>query len=99
SIHRDDQIATGHYRHIAQITRPLSTTMQTGFIRSAAGQYSLNQNTIVGRQSDLVRDVRSDGQGCDIERRPANATVLGEVRDHSLRGVYRNRKPNARGLG
>ena len=62
-IHGDDQVAAAHHGHVAQIACSLRATVQTGFLGGAAGQHSLDENTVVGGQSDLFGDVGTDGEG------------------------------------
>jgi len=50
-------------------------------------QHTLDQDAIVGGQSNLLRDIGAYSQGRNVERRPADAAILGEVGDYCLRGI------------
>src|ERR1700761_886083 len=75
AIGADDQIPSEHDWSIA-LPGLLRAATQAGAFRGAPRQHAIDQNAVIRRQTELLRDIRADGQCNDVERRPANMAVL-----------------------
>ncbi len=60
------------------------------FSAATSGNHVHDQQPIVGRQPDLLRQFRSDGQRTNAQRRTAHSSVLHQVVEYGFGGVDGN---------
>src|SRR5271166_6705653 len=97
AVYGNNEIAADHDGCSAQIGA-LTATLQAGAVRGAARNRPHNEDTVVGGKSNFLRQLRSDGQRHDTQRRTPDCAQRDQVVEYCLRRVDGDGKADARAL-
>ena len=94
AVDRDDHVArrAGSSR---RRRRPACAALEPGLGGRAAGLHGADEDAVVGREPEHVRDLRVDVLQRDAEVGAVDAAVVEQLRDDALDGVGRNREADA----
>src|SRR5271156_2550062 len=96
-VNGNDQVSTEEDLHVAEVGG-LASSAQTGALRSPAWNSSLDEDSIVGCETHLLGEIRTNGQRHNAQGGPADAAIFLEVAEDGLGRVDGDGEADARAL-